>query len=244
MFGMVLCEFNGHSQEDVSFGNKANIIETRSAARIKPVHYGVNYHKEPLEFSIVFGSEEPLDRFEMQAVANWLTGYQTYQWLTIDQPDLQDAQFRCLITELTPISYGWLTVAFEAKVTCDCPYAYSKRVFNEVIVSGTNHIINRSSTREYIKPTVTITPAPGVTSIKIINKTDNNRTSEFTNLPAVCNIEMNCESGVLRDTANGVNLYDKFNLVFPRLLQGDNEIQVIGNCTIMMSGRYLYNTAG
>lgn len=108
MYGMVVCDIDGQGQEDVSFGNVAEIIETRTTNRIQPVHYGVNYHTEPLEFTLIFGSERMLDRYELEEISLWLTGHQEYQWLAIDQPDMDNVQFRCLITELKPIYHGWL----------------------------------------------------------------------------------------------------------------------------------------
>ena len=36
MYGMVVCDIDGQGQEDVSFGNVAEIIETRTTNRIQP----------------------------------------------------------------------------------------------------------------------------------------------------------------------------------------------------------------
>ena len=124
MYGLMIYEIGGQGQDDVSFGNTASIIESRTINRVRPIHQGVNYHEDPLEFEVVFGSQEPLDRYELEAISLWLTGYQDYQWLSIDQPDMNRVQYRCFITDLQPISHGWLPVAFKATVRCDCPYAY------------------------------------------------------------------------------------------------------------------------
>ena len=53
MYGLMIYDIDGNSQENVSFGNKADIIETRTLNRIQPIHFGVNYHSEPLEFKLV-----------------------------------------------------------------------------------------------------------------------------------------------------------------------------------------------
>ena len=124
MYDLMLYDFDGRSQDDVAFANKASIVETRINNRIQPIHFGVNYHKEPLEFKLVFGAQRALDRYELENISMWLLGKQDYSWLSIEQPDMNKIQFRCFITELTPLSFGWLPVAFEATVRCDCPYAY------------------------------------------------------------------------------------------------------------------------
>ena len=108
MFGMYIADMSSNKHSANSFGNKANLVETRLANRVAPIHYGVRYNDSPLSFTLIFGADHKLDRYEMQAVSKWLTGYQEYQWLSIDQPDMEHIQFRCLVQELTPISAGCL----------------------------------------------------------------------------------------------------------------------------------------
>lgn len=125
MYGLMVYDIGGRGQSDVSFGNKASIVETRTNNRIQPIYFGTNYHSKPLEFKLVFGAERELDRYELEDIAYWLTGRKEYKWLSIGQQDMEQLQFRCMVTELTPISHGWLPVAFQATIQCDCPYAYS-----------------------------------------------------------------------------------------------------------------------
>lgn len=247
MHGLMVYDFGGNGQSNVSFGNKAAIVESRTTGRIQPIHFGVNYHENPLEFKLVFGSDRALDRYELESVAMWLTGHQDYQWLSIDQPDMERVQFRCLITSLTPLAHGWLPVAFEATVRCDCPYAYGFPFERSYTVRGSTSILfrNDSSTREYLKPVLMIQPTPGVAEVKIINKSDNNREFSIGDLPASgLNIQVDNANGIIRELNYGYNLYGGFNLNFFRLLQGDNELEVTGDGMITISGRFLYNVAG
>lgn len=107
MFSMYVADMSSNKHSANSFANQANIVEKRLANRITPIHYGVRYNDNPLSFTLIFGADHKLDRYEMQAVAKWLTGYQDYQWLSIDQPDMDHIQFRCLVQELTPIHLSW-----------------------------------------------------------------------------------------------------------------------------------------
>lgn len=137
MFGMFVCDIGSKKHSDNAFGNQANIVETRLPRRITPLHYGVRYHDKPLEFTLIFGAEQELDRYQLQEISNWLTGYQDYQWLSVDQPDMSHIQFHCLIQSLTPISVKWIPVAFEAKIICDCPYGYSYPFEEVITLDGT-----------------------------------------------------------------------------------------------------------
>lgn len=245
-YGLMIYDIDNHTQSDVAFGNIAKIIETRTNNRVRPIHFGVNYHSSPLQFKLVFGSEEPLDRYELEAVSFWLTGYQDYQWLSIDQPDLEGVQFRCLITQLTPITVGWLPYAFEATVVCDCPYAYGYEFSETYSVNGTVNKLfrNDSPIREYIKPTLKYTSSTSNGTLRIVNHEDHDRMFELTGIPASTQVIIDNDNGIIRETIDGINLYDGFNLNFFRLVQGDNNLTITGRGTLIMTGRLLYNVAG
>ena len=213
--------------------------------QIQPIHYGVDYHDDPLEFKLVFGCDHPLDRYDMQSISMWLTGYQNYQWLSIDQPDLDGISFRCLITELHPISIGWLPVAFEATVRCDCPYAYSFPIEQTWEINDGQSIVfvNESTVRDYLYPYLQIITSDQ--SFKIINHSDNDRVMEFQNLPGgKITIDIDCARGIISGDNDGINLYECFNMNFFRLVPGDNVLEVIGSGEVSLSCRFMFNTAG
>lgn len=246
MYGLMVYEIGGKGQSDVSFGNRASIVETKTNNRIQPIHFGVNYNTKPLEFKLVFGSEKELDRYELENISYWLTGYKDYQWLSIGQQDMERLQFRCLITELTPISHGWLPVAFQATVRCDCPYAYGYPFEKQYTISGETNILfrNDSSVREYMKPDILFVPSPGTATLSIINSDDDNREFKLTGIPSGSNIQISNKSGIIRELSHGYNLYDGFNLNFFRLVHGDNNLKVTGDGVLTLSGRFIYNVAG
>lgn len=247
MYGLMLYDFNGIGQSDVPFGNKAEIIETRTNNRVQPIHFGVNYHASPLQFRLVFGAIKPLDRFELEDISLWLTGQQEYKWLSIGQPDLEHVQFRCIITELKPLSYGWLPYAFEATVTCDCPYAYGLPFEKSYQINGNTDILfrNESTVREYLKPLLTVCPTAEMDVLRIINHSDGGRMFLLQNIPASSGrIVIDNHNGIIQETTYGYNLYDGFNLNFFRLVHGDNHLTVTGSGTLCISGRFYHNVAG
>lgn len=245
-YGLMLYDFGSTGQGNINFGNQASIVETRTNTRIQPLHFGVNYHQKPLEFKLVFGAEEPLDRYELENISMWLTGHQQYQWLSIEQPDLELVQFRCLITKLTPLAHGWLPIAFEANVICDCPYAYGFPFEQQYIINGPTNILfrNNSSVHEYIKPCITFRPASGTGKLSIVNLNDRKREFLLDGIPAsTSTIEIDNLNGIIQEAPNKYNLYDGFNLNFFRLVHGDNNLVVTGNGTLTISGRFLYNVS-
>ena len=178
----------------------------------------------------------------------WLTGHQQYQWLSIDQPDLEHVQFRCLITKLTPLAHSWLPVAFEANILCDCPYAYGCPFEESYTINGETNILfrNNGSVREYFKPYISFRPAFGTTELKIVNADDGGREFLLSDIPtgaAVVNIDN--RNGIIQDQDNKFNLYDGFKdcMKFFRLVHGDNNLVVTGNGTLTIYGRFLYNVS-
>lgn len=243
IYGMFVCDIGRKNHSDNEFGNKANIVETRIANRITPLHFGVRYHDEPLTFTLIFGSEQYMDRYQIQEVSNWLTGYQDYQWLSIDQPDMEHIQFRCLIESLTPISIRWLPIAFEAKVICDCPYGYSFPFEEKISVNGTKsyRFYNDSTIRENLRPEMKIMLASGCKNFSITNKTTGT-SIQFTALPSGgITILVDNENEILQDAYGQYDLYEHFNFQFLELASGDNQLVFEGTGTVVISGRYLYN---
>ncbi len=243
-YGMMIYDFDNEGQDDVSFGNIASIIETRIPHRVQPIHHGVNYHEEPLKFDFIFGGFDALDRFDLERIAMWLTGYQEYQWLSIDQEDLSHVQFRCLITELQPLTLGWIPYAFKATVTCDCPYAYGIPFSKAITVSGTTNTVfnNDSSVREYLRPVIEYSKKSGVTKIQITNHSDNDRVFQIDGLPsAATTLTIDNSSGVITHSAGNVDIYSGFNGNLFRLVPGENNLEIIGNGTCTIKGRTLHN---
>lgn len=242
-YGMFVADIGNKKHSDNDFGNQANIVEKRIPSRITPLHYGVRYHDDPLRFSLIFGSEEYMDRYQIQEMSNWLTGYQDYQWLSIEQPDMEHIQFRCLIQKLTPISVGWFPIAFEAQVVCDCPYGYSYPFEEKIRVNGQMkyRFYNDSTIKDVLKPELKIEVDLGCTDFTITNNTTGDIV-KFSGLPGGdVVIQMDNENEVLTDSLGEYDLYRFFNFQFFSLASGDNGLVFDGNGTVTLSGRYLYN---
>lgn len=243
MYGLYVCDFGSTKHTDVAFGNKAEIIETRIPGRIRPIHSGVNYNSSPLSFKLIFGSDRPLDRWELQEISMWLTGHQQYQWLSIEQPDLKHVQYHCLVKELSPISIGWTPYAFEAEIQCDCPYAYGYPFEKTYSVNGTTSLrfFNGSTIQEPWKPNMVLKPN-NCTSFTIKNLTDSGREFSLSRFPASdADIFIDNENCVLEERSTGIDLYDGFNDTWMRFVPGDNMLEITGSGALTISGRFFYN---
>lgn len=247
-FGLYIVDFDSKKNDDTVLSS-GKISETRLPNRVTPLHYGVNYNDEPLSFTLIFGSDNELDRYDMQRISMWLTGYQQYQWLMVDQPDLGHVQYRCLITELEPISYGWVNCAFQAKISCDCQYAYSfpwEASYTLGATETTATFMNESSCKDKLSPDFEITVAAGCTAVTVKNDTTG-QTMKFENMPSGSyKLVIDGKNLIIKDANNNMtNPYSYFNFVFLKLAPGVNTIKLSktgsGAATVKMSGRFLYS---
>lgn len=251
-YGLMLYDFGGNGQEDVSFPSAGKLETQWIPGKLASALYGTTVDA-PLEFSLVFGAHPdlidadlPFDRWDVEVIASWLTGHNAWKWLTIDQPDLEQVRFRCLISELRLLTSGSEPWAFQCKVTCDSPYAYLvPQTFEYQINGAPQEIIfhNRSSHNGYYRPSMELLFHDG-DGISIVNHTDNGRCFSFSGLPAgKLTITVDNENQVITNNL-GLNLYPKFNMQFFRLLRGDNKLTIQGDCTLRLNCAFPVNVGG
>lgn len=237
-FGLMVYDFNSNSQDDVEF-QAGNVIEDRILRRYDSFMYGLDQNQS-LEYTLVFGANmyaldnnKSLDRYEVEAIASWLTGHQERKWLTIMQDDTESYRYKCVISNLKLITYGSMPWAFSCRVTCDSPFAYTFPEEFEYTISGSTTInfFNRSTYNGYFRPKVEITMSGG--DVEIENISDKNRIFKFSDVPAGDTITIFLDNQNQIITSDiGLNLYPYFNMNFMRLVRGDNILKITGDCTI------------
>lgn len=129
-FGLRIYDIDGNNNKASSFASAGKIISDAIPSSGQNYLYGRDL-SSPLEFDLVFGlepcqldEEDYLDRYDMDSIARWLLEPKDYRWLQIEQPDMENFRYRCIVKELKPIEIGWLPFAFSASITCDSPYGY------------------------------------------------------------------------------------------------------------------------
>jgi len=241
------------SAGEISFASTPGIVEETIGRNWKPYFYGVQF-KNKLSFSLVFGlNEERLDarrfltRTEIHNISTWLTGYTEYKILTIDQDDMSDYYYKCMISGLEVIgSYGE-QYAFKATVICDSPYAYYDAAEVRENISGRSRIeiYNSGALHMPIYPKIIIENNDG-DNLSIINLRESVNEDESTapvfalsDIPSnVKRIVIDCATCVIETydvDGNSVttNLYDEESVIhWPRLYPGSNVFIVTGECDL------------
>lgn len=234
-----------------TFASIPEIQEEERPTRWRPFFFGTKYTKK-LEFELVFGVNQTrldqhqyLDRYELDAVASWLTGHNEYKRLAIVQEDMSDIHYRCFISNLEVIEYGLIPWALKATVICDSPYAYlpPKTFVYQVNGEKTVSLLNESSYNGYYYPIVEFNKAEG-SSLSIRNQTDDGRIFHIEKIPSgVHTVIADCDLEII-DCDTGENLYDGFNFNFLRLKRGHNTLTITGNGTVKIRCEFPVNAGG
>ena len=253
-FGLRIFDIDGNDNEATPFASAGELQTDVIPSKGRVFLYGRTY-ENPLEFNLVFGLDplmlkmhEHLDRYEMDTIANWLTGSNQYQWLEIEQPDLEVIRYRCVFSELEPIQLSWLPWAFTAKVTCDSPYGYMFPQNFHYPCNGTTSIglISRSTINRLYYPKMKI-QLNGSNTISIVNKSCNNEEMKFTGLPQnyFLTISVDGELGKIESSDSSYsNLYKYFNFNWLPLKKGMNKLEVKGNCILDFICEFPVNCGG
>ena len=253
-YNLMVYDFGSTGRGDSAFVTREP-FEDRLPGGYTPLYYGSTLNR-PLEFSLVFGVNTaaidrhiPMDHWDMEGIAAWLTGPDGYRNLEIEQGDLDAVRYKCMVSELRQVTVGWSPWAMACKVRCDSPYGYlCERVFTYNVQLGlTAELYNRGTHCGYYLPKLKITglgSGLGGRSVSIRNLSDGGRETALLNIPAgVGEITLDQRRGVITNSA-GVNLYDHFNHRFCRLVRGKNTLQFSGVFTAGFHCEFPVNVGG
>lgn len=245
-FGLMLYSFENSNTKESELSPNIEIIGERINRRHDSIHYGVS-HKEPLTFPLTFGSATYLDKYDVDAIGNWLTSHKQYKILELFQPDMGYVRYKCIINRLRTISIADMPVAFTCDVICDSPFGYACPVdFSYTLgSSGELKVLNKSNCQDYFLPYLILKPKSGTSEITITNKTDNNRVFKLSKIPTSGNPEIHFNNKDQIITSNSsVNFYENFNHHFLRLVRGQNLLAVTGSCDLLLRCEFLMRVGG
>lgn len=246
MFGLMLCNFSGTTQEAGTVGARLSIQEDRIARRCTSLHYGVtdNDAKEFPVVLVVRDENRRLDRYEIAQIGAWLSGDHEYKELAILQSDMEGVFYRCIITDLEQLEVGMRTIGFTATVSCDGPYAYRRMPSTKAELSGSTSLLyhNYSNVKGYYLPEMEIQCTGS--SLLIQNQTDGTMFSLDGMPSGARTIHISCQNQVMT-SSDGINLYQYWNVdtdkYVPRFVRGDNRLMIAGADMITIQNVFPWN---
>ena len=249
-FDLMLYDIGDNGNDESDFASPVMIVDDTIGSNWKPHFYGVKFQNK-LTFEMTFGvnqcrldSGQHLTRSEIDSIASWLTRQDKYCKLTIDQEDMADYYYKCIITDLKLVDYGHMPLAFKATVTCDSPYAYHAPIEETFTLNGPTQIqIDcQSSANGFYYPKFEYTRTQlNISSFSIQNYTTQDPRFSLSAIPiSVTTINIDGEHCLLTNNQD-INLYGNCNYQWPRLVPGINNIVATGYGTLKITCEYPAN---
>jgi hypothetical protein len=214
-----------------------NIIFTKNLFKEEQNFHGA-YPSEPLSFKITVFNEDGsmIDADKQEDIKCWLCRNE-FGWLSIDQDDLMNKFFYCIINTINGEDVGMQNAGFTFQVTNISPWAYSeiKTKTYTSTTTLTDKFYNSAKFYKYILyPQLTLT-ANSSGNISIKNNTTN-KTMIINNCLSSEKIYIDCKNDKIDSSTNRI-LLDDFNKTFIGFVKGSNSITLTGNFTMLMQYR-------
>lgn len=172
---------------------------------------------------------------EVREILSRLTGFQGYKKMYVYAPGmLENLYYMVRITDAEVEESAGKIVGIRFPMECDSQFAWIDDEYadvttaNDVILKINNNSDNRY---DYLKPIIEITSDNLITDFSITNLSDDNRITHIDEIKAGETITIDSTLSKITSSMNS-NYSETFNYIFPRLIYGENEIQVSHPVTI------------
>ena len=178
--------------------------------------------KDPIRLELFFVSETPLDSAMQGAISRWLVGHNGYRELRFVQPDMATLRVGCIFHELRFLQVGNDTVGVVVVGECDSWCFRGNDMYKYIAGESGDFVINNmSDINDYVYPGIVITMPYGGGDFTLINHTDHDRESTFTELAGDEVITLDNFRKIIT-SSHSLRRLSNFNKKWIRLLPGKN----------------------
>jgi hypothetical protein len=211
------------------------------------------YDKIPYSDSInYYRTDFDVIKFEIEittTTGEWTENQKAdvYKWLNRRTPqkfqtsDDLNKHIYCVCDNAMNLTTSTFTNGYiKLNFTATTPYWLGAKVTNAfniisspttVQVINTNQVMHPKYNQYWFFPKITIALGVGVTSVTLTNLSNSNRVTSFTNVNSGITIQMfNDKQKII--TSDNSNIISKFNKNWFYLVEGTNNIQITGLCTV------------
>lgn len=250
-YGLFISELDANAVNKSMGNNSMELYTQKIYRRATPYFYGAS-PAPVLSFQMSAFSEDEIDASTFQEIQKWLFSTRTYKKLQIDQIDMQDIYFNCILNNPEIIRVGNLLKGLSWTVVCDSPFALKfPKTTTYTYPSGApvnqlHQYLNQSDdSGSYLYPTSLIITMNNIGGdISITNLSDSNRVSSFTGLSPN---EILTISPLYQtvSSSTGLRRLSNSNKKFLRLIPGLNQLRVVGNVSsISMTNSWVAKKIG
>lgn len=249
IYGLYISSLDNSGAESSDGSSSMDIIEKKIFRRPSPFFLGAT-PSPVLTFKLSAFFDGEMDAVHFEAVQKWLFSRREYTRFAVDQPDVQDVYWNCLLIDPTIERVGNLIRGFTCTVRCDSPYGwkYPKTTIYEYTatsVDATEIFYNTSDDDgSYLYPNLVITQNNTDGDISITVTEDSNRVFSFMDLQANEVLTVDCLNQTI-SSSTGLKRMGNFNKNFLRLVPGKNTLEIVGNVeSIAMETQFVARKIG
>lgn len=242
-FGMLKCTFGAQSFE--TNDEESNIRLSKNPFKETWDFHGIEY-TAPLQFkmTIAKSSGDFINSDEQRELKKWLCKG-SFNWLQVEQNDMNNIVYYCIINNPRPVDVGNLTGGLEFQVTCDTFHAWSgsyKKKYTTVNGTLTFNFNNVTDYDNYILyPTLSIKPT--INGNITIKNNSAYKTITINNCVTTEIITMDSKNDII-ESSSGRILLDDWNKNFLELKPNNNNITLTGNFVLDMEYRLPIRVGG
>lgn len=233
LYGVSIISINNNSWERPSGGQSEFLTDT--VANNAQVMFLGSKQSPVLSFTLEFACEDSMDIYKYNRIKDWLFGEMEFRRLQICEKHFDAFYFNC---QLKPDKDYLLNgfMGFSCNVTCDSPFAWENVRKRRIPHNGANFseysFHNLSADSDDMKPVITFKVGTNG-KFKIINKSYNNLTFEWSDLQPDEIITCDCKNGIITSSL-GLKRLSNFNKTFFKLKKGLNQLEFWYNATDVM----------
>jgi phage-related protein len=217
---------------DEGIGGNRTIVEQQNNETDR--RYFKRIAREPIEFEMNLLLDDDMTDEQIHNIIDWLVN-DYYEELFFE--DETDRIYYCMPSSQPRIIHngmnqGYITI----EMRCYDAYLYSREItrtfdLSDNPVTGTTiSLVNDGHVEVYPIMTVQF----GETSVEIINL----RTNETLTISGVDVGETITIDNAKEEIVSDIPRYDNHNEIFLRLLRGNNDVKIVGKCTVEFQYRY------
>lgn len=245
-YGLMLGAFDFSGTSEDELGMDSDTIEEFVGSNSVPLYITSKFsNKLKPQATIIKKNCMYTDQFftehECREILRQLTGFQGYKTMQVQSENFSELlYFNARIQSVNYKKIGGNVAGVILNMECDSQFAWSKEFTYTYNIKAGNTIVLYNFSDDlynYLYPTITIIPKSPITSLNIINITDNEWTTTLSNLSAGEIITMDSKNEILTSSNKERIIMNDFNMHFFRLISGKNIISVNSDVTLNISFR-------
>lgn len=235
LYGLYISDIDSNAIAQSMASSSMEIKEQKIFRRPTPYFLGATPSPK-LQFQMSAFSEGEIDADLFQLISKWLFSSRTYQKLQIDQEDMRNVYFNCILSDPKIIRAGNIIVGFSCTVICDSPYAWLAP--KTTVYGWANPNINDARVTfynasddigSYLYPEQVVVKMNNFGgTVDVVNTDDDDRLFSFQLLSPSEILTINCDAQTI-SSSTGLKRLSNFNKNFLRFVPGPNRLLVSGN---------------